>query len=205
MKDAPPAATRDGELFPVIENERSTGLLPSQTLRGAIRLGHELLATVPIGEDQVQPASLDLRLGEVAYRVRASFLPGARSTVKEKLDQLSMHRIDLTAGTVLERDCVYIVPLLEMTALPRRTTAAANPKSSTGRLDIFARIITDHGVEFGRVREGYKGPLYAEISPRSFSVVVRTGSRLTQLRIRRGSPIFCGTALKGLHAGRPPF
>ena len=114
-----------------------------------------------------------------------------------------MHRIDLTAGTVLERDCVYIVPLLEMTALPRRTTAAANPKSSTGRLDVFARIITDYGTEFDRVRDGYKGPLYAEISPRSFSVVVRTGSRLVQLRLRRGSPLFRDTALRRLHAESP--
>ena len=117
--------------------------------------------------------------------------------------QLSMHRIDLTAGTVLERDCVYIVPLLEMTALPRRDSAAANPKSSTGRLDVFARIITDYGTEFDRIRDGYKGPLYAEISPRSFSIVVRTGSRLVQLRIRRGSPIFRDTALRRLHAESP--
>ncbi|MBV9554057.1 MAG: 2'-deoxycytidine 5'-triphosphate deaminase [Alphaproteobacteria bacterium] len=194
---------RDGELFPLPETERSTGLLPSQMLRGAVKLGQEIVSPVPIGDDQVQPASLDLRLGEVAFRVRASFLPGPRHTVKDKLDQLSMHQIDLTAGTVLERDCVYIVPLLEMTALPRRTAAAANPKSSTGRLDIFARVITDHGVEFDRVREGYKGPLYAEISPRSFSVVVRTGSRLVQLRIRRGSPMFRDTALRRLHAESP--
>ena len=191
---------RAGELFPIVETDRSTGLLPSQMLRGAIKLGSEIVSTVPILDDQIQPASLDLRLGEVAYRVRASFLPGARHTVKDKLDQLSMHHIDLTGGTVLERDCVYIVPLLEMTALPRRTSAAANPKSSTGRLDVFARIITDYGTEFDRVREGYKGPLYAEISPRSFSVVVRTGSRLAQLRIRRGSPIFRDTALRRLHA-----
>jgi dCTP deaminase len=198
MPDAP-----DGELFPVAEADRSTGLLPSQMLRGAVKLGHELVGTQPIGDDQIQPASIDLRLGEVAYRVRASFLPGGRNTVKEKLDQLSMHRIDLTAGTVLERDCVYIVPLLEMTALPRRTSAAANPKSSTGRLDIFARVITDHGTEFDRIREGYKGPLYSEISPRAFSIVVRTGSRLVQLRIRRGSPIFRDTALRRLHAESP--
>ena len=198
MSDAP-----EGELFPVAETERSTGLLPSQMLRAAVRLGHELVAAAPIGDDQIQPASLDLRLGEVAYRVRASFLPGARSTVKDKLDQLSMHRIDLSAGTVLERDCVYIVPLFEMTALPRRTSAAANPKSSTGRLDVFARVITDYGTEFDRVREGYRGPLYAEISPRSFSVVVRTGSRLVQLRIRRGSPLFRDTALRRLHAESP--
>ena len=193
----------EGELFPVTEAERSTGLLPSQVLRGLVKLGQAITATEPIGDDQVQPASLDLRLGEVAYRVRASFLAGPRHTVKEKLDQLSMHRMDLTAGTVLERNCVYIVPLLEMTALPRRTSAAANPKSSTGRLDVFARVITDYGTEFDRVRDGYKGPLYAEISPRSFSVVVRTGSRLVQLRVRRGSPIFRDTALRRLHAESP--
>ncbi len=203
MSDASSTPSREGELFPLPETERSTGLLPSQMLRGLVRLGHEIVATAPIGDDQIQPASLDLRLGEVAYRVRASFLPGARHTVKEKLDQLSMHRVDLTGGTVLERDCVYIVPLLEMTALPRRTSAAANPKSSTGRLDVFARVITDYGVEFDRVRDGYKGPLYAEISPRSFSVVVRTGSRLVQLRIRRGTPLFRDTALRRLHAESP--
>src|SRR5262249_32088054 len=129
-----------------------------------------------------------------------SFLPGAHSTVRDKLDQLSMHRIDLTEGTVLEKDCVYIVPLLELTALPRRTSAAANPKSSTGRLDVFARVITHYGTQFDRVRAGHKGPLYAEISPRAFSFVVRTGSRLVQLRIRRGSPIFRDTALRRLHA-----
>jgi dCTP deaminase len=191
---------REAELFPAAEIERSTGLLPSQMLRGAIKLGQEIVSAAPISDEQIQPASLDLRLGEVAYRVRASFLPGGRNTVRDKLDQLSMHRIDLTAGTVLEKDCVYIVPLLELAALPRRTSAAANPKSSIGRLDVFARVITDYGTEFDRVRDGYKGPLYAEISPRAFSVVVRTGSRLVQLRIRRGSPIFRDTALRRLHA-----
>jgi len=120
--------------------------------------------------------------------------------VRDKLDLLSMHRIDLTKGAVLEKDCVYIVPLLEYVALRRRTSAAANPRSSTGRLDVFARVITDHATEFDRVRDGYKGPLYAEISPRAFSILVRTGSRLVQLRIRRGSPAFSDTALKRLHA-----
>ncbi|HEX9535152.1 MAG TPA: 2'-deoxycytidine 5'-triphosphate deaminase, partial [Stellaceae bacterium] len=146
-----------------------------------------------------QPASIDLRLGEVAYRVRASFLPGARASVRDKLELLSMHRIDLTEGAVLERDCVYIVPLLEYVSLRKRAAAAANPKSSTGRLDVFARVITDYGTEFDRVREGYKGPLFAEISPRAFSILVRTGSRLVQLRIRRGSPGFSDTALRRLH------
>ena len=204
------------DLFPspdTADVDRSTGLLPSQMLREAVALGREIVSPQPIGDDQIQPASIDLRLGEVAYRVRASFLPGARASVRDKLDLLSMHRIDLTQGAVLEKDCVYIVPLLEYVALRKRTSAAANPKSSTGRLDVFARVITDHGTEFDRIREGYKGPLFAEISPRAFSILVRTGSRLVQLRIRRGSPGFSDTALRRLHeevglvetpAGSPP-
>jgi len=191
-----------GELFPAPEpadTDRSTGLLPSQMLREAVALGREILSAEPIGDDQIQPASIDLRLGEMAYRVRASFLPGARSRVRDKLDLLSMHRMDLARGAVLEKDCVYIVPLVEHVALRRRTAALANPKSSIGRLDVFARVITDYGVEFDRVREGYKGPLYAELSPRSFSILVRSGSRLVQLRIRRGSPAFSDTALRRLH------
>ncbi len=197
------AGTRAGALFPMAESERSTGLWPSQHLRGAVMLGHEIMATHPIEDDQIQPASIDLRLGEVAYRVRASFLPGARATVRDKLDRLSMHRIDLTQGAVLERDCVYIVPLLEHLALRKRVSAIANPKSSIGRLDVFARVITDHGTEFDRIRDGYRGPLYAELSPRAFGILVRTGSRLVQLRIRRGSPLFRDTALRRLHAETP--
>ncbi len=179
--------------------EPTTGLLPSQLLREAVAAGREILAAQPIGDDQIQPASIDLRLGDAAYRVRASFLPGARASVRDKLDQLSMHRVDLTQGAVLERDCVYIVPLLEHLSLRSRTSALANPKSSIGRLDVFARVITDHGTEFDRIREGYRGPLYAEISPRSFSILARAGSRLVQLRIRRGSPAFSDTALRRLH------
>ena len=110
-----------------------------------------------------------------------------------------MHRIDLGQGAVLEKDCVYIVPLVERLALRKRTSGVTNPKSSSGRLDIFARVITDHGTEFDRVREGYKGPLYAELSPRAFSILVRTGSRLVQLRIRRGTPSFSDTALRRLN------
>src|SRR5205085_9328092 len=181
------------ELFPTpdsIETDRqrdlTTGLLPSQLLREPAAQGRHILSPQPIGDDQIQPASIDLRLGEVAYRVRASFLPGGRARVRDKLDLLSMHRIDLSGGAVLEKDCVYIVPLLEYVALRHRTSAFANPKSSIGRLDVFARVITDLGTELDRIREGYKGPLYAEISPRSFSILVRGGSSLVQLRIRRG-------------------
>src|SRR6516164_9065105 len=175
-------------LDPDRQRDPTTGLLPSQMLREAVAQGREIMSPQPIGDDQIQPASIDLRLGEVAYRVRASFLPGTRASVRDKLDQLSMHRIDLTQGAVLEKDCVYIVPLFEYVALRSRTSGYANPKSSIGRLDVFARVITDHGAEFDRIRDGYKGPLYAEISPRSFSILVRTGSSLVQLRIRRGSP-----------------
>ena len=181
------------------QRDPTTGLLPSQMLREAVALGREILSPQPIGDDQIQPASIDLRLGEVAYRVRASFLPGARASVRDKLELLSMHRIDLTQGAVLEKDCVYIVPLCEYVALRSRTSGFANPKSSIGRLDVFARVITDHGTEFDRIRDGYKGPLYAEVSPRSFSILVRTGSSLVQLRIRRGSPAFTDTALRRLH------
>src|SRR5579875_273598 len=186
---------------PEVEPQRppTTGLLPSQMLREAVALGREIRAAEPITEDQIQPASLDLRLGEVAYRVRASFLPGARASVADKLEHMSMHRIDLTGGAVLERNCVYIVPLMESLALRRRMSAITNPKSSTGRLDVFARVITDQGTEFDRIREGYKGPLYAELSPRAFSILVRTGSRLVQLRIRRGTPAFSDTALRRLN------
>ena len=180
----------------VPESDFTTGIVPSQALRALIN--REIQAALPIAEDQIQPASLDLRLGEVAYRVRASFLPGPNATVMEKLEGLSMHRIDLTDGAVLERGCVYIIPLIEHLALRKRTSAIANPKSSTGRLDIFARLITNHGSEFDRVRPRYQGPLYAEVSPRTFSILVRAGTRLVQLRVRRGSPRSSDTALREL-------
>jgi dCTP deaminase len=181
------------------DGSHSTGILPSQELERLIRLNKDIVALEPILDDQIQPASLDLRLGAVAYRVRASFLPGRNSTVQEKLDQFSMHRMDITNGAVLERGCVYIVPLLEAVSLRHRFSAMGNPKSSTGRLDIFTRLITDGGTEFDRVREQYKGPLYAEISPRTFSVLVRKGSRLNQLRIRYGSPAIDDEKMRRLH------
>ena len=129
---------------------------------------------------------LDLRLGDVAYRVRASFLPG-RTTVAQRIDELKLHEVALTDGAVLETGCVYIVPLLESLALPDEISAAANPKSSTGRLDVFTRVIADEIRGFDRIEAGYHGPLYAEISPRTFPVLVRTGSRLSQLRFRSGA------------------
>ena len=166
----------------------STGILPSQELQRIVNLSKEIFALEPILDNQFQPASLDLRLGAFAYRVRASFLPGKNSTVEHKLEEFAMHKMDITSGGVLERGCVYIIPLLEGLELKHRMSAMGNPKSSTGRLDIFTRLITDFGTEFDQVREGYKGMLYAEVSPRTFSVLVRTGSRLSQIRIRLGNP-----------------
>ena len=162
------------------------GILPAQELQHAIDVTREIRAAEPILDEQIQPASLDLRLGAVAYRVRASFMPGKNATVEERLARLTMHRTDISNGGVLERGGVYIVPLMESLHLPPTMSALGNPKSSTGRLDIFTRLITDNGTEFDRVREGYVGPLYAEVSPRTFSVLVRKGSRLSQLRVRRG-------------------
>ena len=162
------------------------GVLPAQRIAALLRDGG-VTADPAVAADQVQPASLDLRLGAVAYRVRASFLPG-RATVAERLADFRMHAIDLAAGAVLEKGCVYVVPLAERLALPQGVSAVANAKSSTGRLDLFTRLITDRGREFDRIEAGYAGPLYAEITPRSFSVLVRPGQRLNQIRFRQGEP-----------------
>jgi dCTP deaminase len=175
-----------------------SGIFPSQAIVALARAG-EVTASRAIGSDQVQPASLDLRLGRVAYRVRASFLPGPEATVEAKIREFEMHQIDLDAGAVLEKGCVYIVPLVEHLALAERISAFANPKSSTGRLDIFTRLITDRATRFDLVRRGYAGPLYAEVSPRTFSVFVRAGSRLNQLRFRRGTASVGPDALLRLH------
>ncbi|MGC2458111.1 MAG: 2'-deoxycytidine 5'-triphosphate deaminase [Gallionellaceae bacterium] len=183
----------DRELF-------KTGILPSQDLKRQVNLSREIIALEPILDNQFQPASLDLRLGPVAYRVRASFLPGKNATVKQKLEEFAMHEMDISNGGVLERGCVYIIPLLEGLSLRKRTSAMGNPKSSTGRLDIFTRLITDYGTEFDRIREQYSGPLYAEVSPRTFSVLVRKGSRLSQIRIRRGNPPNSDMAMRRLQA-----
>lgn len=175
-----------------------TGVLASQQIETLIATG-AVSADQPFAEGQVQPASLDLRLGPVAYRVRASFLAGKGISVESRLAQFEMHRIDLSAGAVLEKGCVYVVPLMERLALPDGTHAIANAKSSTGRLDLLTRVITDGGVEFDRIAEGYTGPLYAEICPRSFSVLVRPGMRLNQVRFRRGRSVLTDAELTKLH------
>ncbi len=155
-----------------------------------------------VDDDQVQPASLDLRLGTKAVRVRASFLPGPGRSVAERIEELKLHEIDISAGAVLERGCVYLVPLLESLDLPETVSAAANPKSSTGRLDIFTRVIGDNARGFDNLPAGYKGPLYIEISPRTFPILVRTGSRLSQMRFRVGDTRLTVAEHKELHAAQ---
>ncbi|TNJ44035.1 2'-deoxycytidine 5'-triphosphate deaminase [Phaeobacter sp. B1627] len=179
-----------------------TGVLPSQTIQTMVDRGEIALAE-PLLEGQIQPASLDLRLGTIAYRVRASFLAGQGRSVADRLQEFEMHRIDLRDGAVLEKGCVYVVPLMESLALPANVTAVANAKSSTGRLDLLTRTITDGGEEFDRIRAGYHGPLYAEICPRSFSVLARPGMRLNQIRFRDGQSVLSDRELAALHAEMP--
>ncbi len=179
-----------------------TGVLASQQLEAMISSG-AISAKGGFVEGQVQPASLDLRLGSKAYRVRASFLAGQGKTVAERLTEFEMHQIDLSAGAVLEKGCVYIVELQESLRLPNGILAVANAKSSTGRLDLLTRTVTDGGEEFDRVPAGYSGPLYAEICPRSFSVLVRPGMRLNQIRFREGQAQLSDDALRALHETIP--
>ena len=176
----------------------ATGILADRAIAELFE-GGKLASEAKLDQDQVQPASLDLRLGSKAFRVRASFLPGPAHLVSDKLDRLKLHVIDLSEGAVLETGCVYIVPLMESLDLPAELSASTNPKSSTGRLDIFTRVITDHAQEFDKIPAGYSGPLYLEISPRTFPIVVRRGSRLSQIRFRRGNALLSDAELLALH------
>ncbi|WP_122466694.1 2'-deoxycytidine 5'-triphosphate deaminase [Brevundimonas lutea] len=175
------------------------GILPCQSIEALIAAGAVTSAT-PFDADQVQPASLDLRLGGHAWRVRASFLPGRRR-VEERIADVAMHRLDLTGGAVLEKGCVYIVELQERLKLPPGLIARANPKSSTGRVDVFVRLLTDRGDAFDDVTEGYEGPLYLEVAPQTFSILVRPGTRLNQLRLKAGDPPRLETRSVGVELG----
>lgn len=179
--------------------EARNGILPAQAIRELVADGHLALDT-PLGARQLQPASLDLRLGSTAYRVRASFLPGPGSKVADKITDLTLHQFDLSTSAVLETGCVYIVPLQESLRLPPDLSASANPKSSTGRLDVFTRVIADGAAAFDQIAAGYSGPLYAEICPQTFPIVVRTGSTLSQIRFRAGDAAETDAALMALHA-----
>ena len=176
-----------------------SGVLPIQHLRALARSG--AIGGGP-ADAQFQPASLDLTLGDEAIRLRASFLPGGK-TVAERLPDFEMHRVDLTGGAVLEKGCVYLVPLRESLALPGGTSGSANAKSSTGRLDLLTRLIVDRGTEFDRIPDGYTGPLYAEICPRSFSVLARTGVALSQMRLTKGDAALDDDALTELNDAQP--
>jgi dCTP deaminase len=176
----------------------TTGILPSQAIEELIAAGH-VTAHPPVMPEQIQPSSLDLRIGPVAYRIRASFLSSRNARVIDKLQENHLYKLDLTRPAVLERGCAYIVPLIEELNLPADISGKANPKSTTGRLDVFTRLITDYGNEFERVPAGYKGTLYTEIVPRTFSIVLEQGARLNQLRLRRGNPPPSDSELERLH------
>lgn len=181
--------------------KRRVGILTHHELES---LAHDgaITTAVPFAPDQVQPTSLDLRLGPIAYRIRAGFLPRTEP-VAERLRDLSLYTLDLDRGAVLERGCIYLVPLLEGLHLPADVSGRCNPKSSTGRIDLFTRVITDANERFDDVRAGYHGPLFLEIMPRSFPVRVQTGLRLNQIRLLRGRTRLddAGTATE--HASTP--
>jgi dCTP deaminase len=178
------------------------GILPDRMVAALAESGG-IRPAAALAPGQIQPASLDLRLGAVAHRMRASFLPGPRTTVAARIADFALHEISLEGGAVLETGCVYIVPLMEALALPADIAASTNPKSSTGRLDVFTRVIADRARAFDQIEPGYAGPLYAEISPRTFPVLVRQGSRLSQIRFRRGQATLDAAALAALHARTP--
>ena len=172
----------------------SDAMIRALLASGGIRVG------APPVEGQIQPASLDLRLGRRCWRMRASFLPGPGRKVSERIEALKLHEIDLSDGAVLETGCVYIAEIAESLTLPPGIAASTNPKSSTGRIDVFTRVIVDGGAAFDVVPDGYAGPLYAEISPKTFPVLVRSGSRLSQIRFRAGNPRLDDAELAALNA-----
>ena len=173
------------------ESVGAAGVQPQQIIREYVRAGN-IIAADPIGPEQIQPASIDLRLGRGAYRVRASFLPGPGTEVLRKVEAMDAYHIDLSHGAVLETGKVYVIPLQESLALPQHVRGFANPKSTTGRLDVLTRLITDNGTVFDQIEPGYKGRLYLEVAPQTFSVVVRPGTRLNQVRFQRGTGIALG-------------
>ena len=179
---------------------KADGVAPAEAIAALIETG----AIANADERRLQPASLDLTLGPRAWRVRASFLPSKTRTVAARLqDGLAMQAMDITDGAVFERGCVYLVELNERLALPPEIEGAANPKSSTGRIDVFVRLVTDYGAAFDEIPPGYHGPLYAEISPRTFSIKARAGSSLNQLRLKRGACRVDDAALGAVHRATP--
>jgi dCTP deaminase len=182
-------------LIPDVRRDaRKTGILPSQEIQELIN-NRNILSMDAIEAGQIQPASMDLRLGKIGYRVQASFLPSRASTISKKINDLKLAEIDLTRPTLLERGAVVVIPVVEQLALPYDISGAANPKSTTGRLDIFTRLVTEggegfeaHELQFEQVPKGYKGQLYVEIVSRTFPIILQAGTKLTQLRFVRGKP-----------------
>jgi dCTP deaminase len=183
--------------------EIAEGVLPSQQLERAIETEWVSSGDYRIRPEAVQPASIDLRLGDHAWALRCSFLPDVDSTVEEKIEGLAFQQVDLRDGAVLERDRPYLVPLIEQLALPEDVRAKANPKSSTGRLDVFTRVISDRQARFDDIRAGYRGRLYLEVVPRSFAIQVKTGLSLNQLRLARGDVRLDDTEIRTLQDSSP--
>jgi dCTP deaminase len=179
-----------------------SGVLVDAELKGLIGSGG-ISASTPVEKGQIQPASMDLRLGAKAYRIQASTLPGPRGTVRERIADLVMGEMDLTKPQLFERGAVYLVPLQEGLKLPRGVQGTCSPKSSTGRLDIFVRVLTDDTSIYDTVAEGYEGPLYLEISPLTFPIMARMGDKLTQLRLRNGDVRVSDAELTSLHEKNP--
>ncbi len=179
------------------------GVLPAQDLREAI--AHEWITAGDwrIPRESVQPASVDLRLGERAWALRCSFLPDSDSTVEQKIEDLAFEEVDLRDGATLERDRPYLVPLIEELRLPEEIRAKANPKSSTGRLDVFTRVLTDRSHRFDEIGAGYEGKLYLEVVPRTFAIRVKTGLALNQVRLMCGDARLSDEELLALHGECP--
>jgi dCTP deaminase len=179
------------------------GVLPSQRLRDAVSREWMVAGDWRIPRESIQPASVDLRLGEHAWALRCSFLPDSDSTVEEKTEDLAFDRIDLRDGATLERDRPYLVPLIEQLRLPADIRAKTNPKSSTGRLDVFTRVLTDRSHRFDEIAAGYHGTLYLEVVPRTFAIRVKTGLALNQVRLLAGEARLSDRELVELHREFP--
>ncbi|MEA2225858.1 MAG: dCTP deaminase, partial [Solirubrobacteraceae bacterium] len=185
------------------DGEQTTGVLPAQRLRDAIAREWIVAGAWRIPAESVQPASVDLRLGERAWALRCSFLPDSDSTVEQKAEDLAFEEIDLRDGATLERDRPYLVPLIEELRLPQEIRAKANPKSSTGRLDVFTRVLTDRNHRFDEIAAGYRGKLYLEVVPRTFAIRVKTGLALNQVRLVAGDGRLSDRELLELHGQVP--
>jgi dCTP deaminase len=179
------------------------GVLPSQLLREAVSEKWLLAGEWRVPDQAIQPASVDLRLGEHAWALRCSFLPDSDSTVEQKVSDIAFERIDLRDGATLERDRPYLVPLIERLALPAQLRAKANPKSSTGRLDVFTRVLSDRSHRFDEIAPGYHGRLYLEVVPRTFAIRVKTGLALNQVRLISGEARLHDDQLLALHSQTP--